>query len=115
MRTPAGKECKFFYGDYFRGKSHEECRLLKPSNLSWQPRLCEQCPLPDIFMANSCENMVFTPKLTKLFFFSKPQVEVSTYCTKTNQGVKEPRIGCGHCHPALNNFVMVPDDTNDTF
>jgi len=114
MRTPTGKDCKFFYGDYYRGKSHEECRLLKDSNLDWEPRLCVQCPLPEIGMANSCENMVFKPTLTKMFFFMKSQVEVTTFCTKTNQGVKEPRIGCGQCHPALNNFVMTPDDSDNS-
>ena len=28
MKTPAGTECKYFYGDYYRGRNHEECRLL---------------------------------------------------------------------------------------
>ena len=37
MKTPAGKECKFFYGDYYRGRQHEECRLLKDHGLSWTP------------------------------------------------------------------------------
>jgi hypothetical protein len=114
MRTPAGKECKYFYGDYYRGRNHEECRLLKDANLEWVPRHCEQCPIPDIRLANSCDNLVYTPELRKIFFFTKAQVEVTAYCTKTNQIVKEPRIGCGECHPALNNFVILPDDTDDT-
>jgi hypothetical protein len=114
MRTPAGKECKYFYGDYYRGKNLEECRLLKDANLEWAPRLCERCPIPDILLANSCENLVYTPEVKKAFFLSKSQVEVTAYCTTTNQVVKEPRIGCGECHPALNNFVILPDDTNDT-
>ena len=101
MRTPAGRECKFFYGDYYRGRNHEECRLLNDLNLEWAPRLCEQCPLPEIFMANSCDNIIYTPKLIKVFFFSKPHVEVRAYCAKTNQAVDEPRIGCGECHPTL--------------
>lgn len=113
MQTPAGKECKFFYGDYYRGRSHEECRLLKDSDLEWQPRLCEKCPVPEIGMANSCENMVFKPRIFKLFFFTKAQVEISTYCSKTNQGVTEPHTGCGHCHPALENFVIPPDASDD--
>ena len=35
MRTPAGKECKYFYGNYFRGRKTEECRLLRESAQSW--------------------------------------------------------------------------------
>lgn len=114
MRTPAGKDCKYFYGDYYRGKNLEECRLLKDANLEWVPRLCEQCPIPDIMLANSCENLIYTPEVKKPFFLSRPQVEVIAYCSKTNQVVQEPRIGCGECHPALHNFVILPNDTDDT-
>jgi len=32
MKTPAGKDCKYFYGDYYRGRDLEECNLLKASN-----------------------------------------------------------------------------------
>jgi hypothetical protein len=114
MRTPAGKECKFFYGDYYRGKNHEECRLLLDSSLRWEPRLCENCPLPEIQLANSCEYQVFTPELRKSFIIGKPQVHVKAFCSKTNQDVAEPRIGCGECHPALNNFMILPDDPDDS-
>jgi hypothetical protein len=113
MRTPAGKECKYFYGNYFRGRSHEECRLLLDHNLRWEPRLCERCPVPDFLLANSCEHMVFTPDLQKEFFIGKPQVHVTAFCTKTDQQVSEPRIGCGQCHPVLDNLVIAPDDPDN--
>ena len=29
MRTPAGKECRFYYQDYNRGRNVQECRLIK--------------------------------------------------------------------------------------
>ena len=110
MRTPAGKECSYFYGDYYRGRNFEECRLLKDASLEWQPRLCESCPIPEIQMANSCEHLIFTPRLVKPFLIGKTQVQVEASCAKTNRHVDEPRIGCGECHPALNNFVILPDD-----
>lgn len=112
MRTPAGKECKFFYGDYYRGKHQEECRLLKDYDLDWQPYMCEKCPVPDILLANSCEHLKFIPSLNRPLFFLKPQVSIKSYCTKTNRDVEEPRIGCGECHPGLQNIIVFPDETD---
>ena len=59
MRTPAGKDCTFFFGDYHRGRNEEECRLLKSNDLEWTPDLCSNCPLPEIQLANACEYMQF--------------------------------------------------------
>jgi hypothetical protein len=112
MKTPAGKECKFFYGDYYRGRHHEECRLLKDHQLSWSPAMCQDCPIPDILLANSCENLEFTPSISKPLFFMKPKVKIKSFCTKTNQHVKEPKIGCGECHPGLQDLIVLPDDLN---
>ena len=28
MRTPAGTECPYYYADYYRGRSKQECRLI---------------------------------------------------------------------------------------
>jgi len=102
MRTPAGIECKYFYGDYYRGRNHEECRLLLSSSQKWTPNLCTTCPVPSITRANACQYMVINAKVKrsglKLF---KPQVTVSAFCEKTNRKVNQPHIGCGDCHPIL--------------
>jgi hypothetical protein len=114
MITPAGKECKYFYGDYFRGRHVEECRLLKDAGLHWEPHMCETCPVPDILLANSCEHIKLIPEIKRPLFFKKPQVKVSAYCTKTERRVEEPRIGCGECHPNLIEFVIPPDEPDTT-
>ncbi len=101
MRTPAGTECKYFFGDYYRGKNHEECRLIgnaAPPH-HWTPDLCQNCPIPHILLANSCPNMVLTAQVKRQLLGFKRQVIVSAYCTKSQQNVKEPEIGCGQCHP----------------
>lgn len=100
MRTPAGKECSFFYGDYYRGRSNEECRLLKDASppLEWKPTFCSDCPVPDIQMANACEFMQLTPKLIRSFPFTKQRVQVNTSCVKTKLRGFDPHIGCGECH-----------------
>jgi hypothetical protein len=99
MRTPAGKECRYFYGDYFRGREREECRLLDSASLPWKPDMCRTCPVPGILLANSCSNLTLKPRLVRPFPFIKQQVEVDAFCTKTRRVVTEPHIGCGECHP----------------
>jgi len=102
MRTPAGIECNYFYGDYYRGRNHEECRLLINSSQKWVPILCSTCPVPSISRANACQNMILkaTVKRSALTKF-KPRVQISAFCEKTEQNVVEPHIGCGECHPIL--------------
>lgn len=106
MKTPDGKECKYYYEDYYRGREKQECRLLNSiiPPLNWQPRLCATCPIPDILRDNACTYMVLRPTLIRKFPFIKQSISVSAYCMKTEQVVKEPRIGCGECHPLPFNL-----------
>ena len=110
MINPAGNECSFFYGDYHRGRSKEECRLLDSNGLVWKPGLCSGCPVPIIQTANACENMRFYPKIEKGFLIRKPRVSIETYCVKCECSVTEPRVGCGQCHPLPSVFVLAPED-----
>ena len=107
MRTPAGKECKYFYGDYFRGRDREECRLLQDATppLDWSPELCFTCPVPDILQANACQYMRLEPSLIRPFPFVKRQVRVKTYCEKTSRKGFDPHIGCGECHVLPDVFL----------
>lgn len=99
MKTPAGQECPHFYGDYFRGKNVEECRLLRSQNQAWSPDLCKTCPVPAIARANSCQhmklNVVVARPLAALF---QRRVQVQAFCEKSKQHVLEPQVGCGECH-----------------
>lgn len=99
MKTPAGRECPHFFGDYFRGRNIEECRLLKLHGQAWSPDLCKTCPVPDIARANSCENMVLKTTVTRPFTaMFQHRVQAIAYCEKSNRDVAEPQIGCGECH-----------------
>jgi len=110
MRTPAGKECKYFYGDYFRGRNHEECRLLQASNQRWSPDLCKTCPVPDIQLANACKYMVLTGQVLRpLYAAFQRRVHVTAFCEKTTRDVKEPYIGCGECHRLPFSFEIKED------
>jgi hypothetical protein len=100
MQTPAGKECRYFYGDYFRGRSIEECRLLQTTSpeIEWKSEYCNSCPVPEILLANACTHMVLEPSLTRSIPFGKKRVKVKSYCTKTLREDFDPHIGCGECH-----------------
>ncbi len=99
MRTPAGNECNYFYGDYHRGRNREECRLLpKDQADEWKPQLCETCPVPDILLANRCEHMVLHASIKRPLMVLPARVHIRAYCTKTEQAVSDPHVGCGQCH-----------------
>jgi hypothetical protein len=106
MKTPFGAECRYFYGDYYRGKNVQECRLIgnaEPPN-HWEEILCQDCPVPAILMANACQNMVLSAKVSRKFLWIKKSVIIEAYCKKTNQAVKNPYVGCGECHPLPDVF-----------
>ncbi|MBE0699789.1 MAG: hypothetical protein IH586_22915 [Anaerolineaceae bacterium] len=107
MRTPAGFECKFFYGNYFRGRKQEECRLIGnvPAPNQWTPNLCKNCPVPVILLANACENLELNAHVKRSFLGIIRNIEISAYCTLSKQAVKEPHIGCGQCHPLPPVFL----------
>ena len=107
MRTPAGKECKYFYGDYFRGRSLEECHLLRAAGQQWVADLCRTCPVPEILQANACEFLQLRGAVNRpLSALLQRRVQVSAYCEKVNRVVGEPHIGCGECHPLPPEFRM---------
>jgi hypothetical protein len=112
MRTPAGKECRYFYGNYYRGRSNEECRLLSAANppLTWRPAMCTTCPVPGIMLANACPSMVLEPRLVRPLKIKKQQVAVKTFCTKTQRSGFDPHIGCGECHGLAVIFEEGPGD-----
>ncbi len=100
MKTPYGKECKYFYGDYYRGRNFEECRLLQmnPASDPWKPALCQTCPVPDILLANACPNLVLHARVGKTLFGLIQQVQVESACKEYRIEAKNPKVGCGHCH-----------------
>ncbi len=104
MKTPAGTECKYFYGDYYRGRDHEECRLV---GTAWTRDLCRTCPVPAIDRANACEFMTLKAEIARpLTAAFQRRVRVATYCEKTHRSGFDPYIGCGECHPIPPAFEV---------
>ena len=100
MITPAGRECRYYYADYFRGRETQECRLIGRNRRSeaWKPDLCKACPVPGILAANACPNLVLEGKVVKSLFGLRRKVRVAAFCSKHLVEVKHPHAGCGHCH-----------------
>lgn len=107
MKTPAGFECRYFFGDYFRGRNVEECQLLKSSGQTWSADLCKTCPVPGIVRANACEFLQLRAQVSRpLGAAFQKRVQLNAYCDKTGRNVKEPHIGCGECHPLPPSFTV---------
>ncbi len=104
MRTPAGKECKFYYADYYRGNETQECRLIarNPEGGRWRPGLCSRCPVPDILQRNACEHLVIEARVQRSMLGLQDRVKVYAVCSKHLVEVARPEVGCGHCHEVLN-------------
>ncbi len=104
MQTPAGKECKFYYQDYFRGRETRECRLLQrnPEGGVWKPSHCTQCPVPDVLRQNACPNLALEARVEKTLLGLRERVRVYAVCAQHLTEVPGPAVGCGHCHEALN-------------
>ncbi|MCB0154481.1 MAG: hypothetical protein KDF65_06750 [Anaerolineae bacterium] len=99
MKTPAGKECKYYYGDFHRGRNVQACRLIERNRDSqpWQPHLCQSCPVPEILRANRSGMLKLDGKVVKKFFGFKQEIEVEGWCSECFTVVPDPKRGCPIC------------------
>lgn len=111
MRTPAGTECPYYYEDFFRGRSTQECRLIgrNPRSEQWKPKLCAHCPVPAILRANACPHMVLEARVVQRWLGLVRRVEVYAVCTEHHVEVSDPYVGCGHCHPHAATIFATPE------
>ncbi len=107
MRTPAGAECPFYYADFHRGRTLQECRLIErtPDGGTYTPDLCTHCRAPRITSANACPNMILEAHVTSLILGFRKRVKISATCTRSLEAVAEPEIGCGLCHQDFPQII----------
>ncbi len=115
MITPAGKECRYYYEDFHRGRNVQECRLIKQSakTLHWQPNDCERCPVPAILWANASEYLDLKARVTAGVVGLGRKVEVTAWCGKHEMSIDDPYVGCELCaaeKPQLSDFLSPEDD-----
>jgi hypothetical protein len=99
MKTPAGKECKFYYGDFHRGRDVQTCRLIEanPDSPPWEPNLCFTCPVPEILQANASDTLKLNGRVVKKFFGFKKEVQVEGWCSECFSEIPDPELGCPNC------------------
>ena len=89
---PEPVDCAYFYGDYFRGRDHEECRLLEASpdnKRPWKRKLCDTCPVPEILRTTSCRNLALEAQVTRSFL--RELVEITfAVCTEHMLELDDP-------------------------
>ena len=115
MRTPAGTECKYYYEDFHRGRSRQECRLIGPAtgNRAWHPRDCENCPVPGILRANASPHLHLEGEIRPGVLGIGRRVEVQAYCSKHDAEIEDPHVGCLQCaaeRPGLSAFFNTEGD-----
>ncbi|HUN23202.1 MAG TPA: hypothetical protein PK299_08745 [Anaerolineales bacterium] len=100
MRTPAGKQCTFYYEDFNRGREIQRCDLANAVGQAadWQVSLCAKCPVPRLQLANACKHMVIHGQIKRGFLGINKQMSIHCTCLKSLKDVAEPEIGCGQCH-----------------
>lgn len=98
MKTPAGKECRYYYEDFHRGRSKQECRLLKnQSGTRWKSSDCAHCPVPEILWANASEELAIEAAIQPGLLGIGRRVEVTAFCMKHQIPVADPYVGCEQC------------------
>ncbi len=99
MKTPAGTECRYYYEDFHRGRSVQECRLIKwaPGARGWQPSDCARCAVPGILWANASENLGLVAEIRPGLLGIGRQVTVKTFCKKHDIPISDPYVGCELC------------------
>jgi hypothetical protein len=108
MVTPAGDECRFYYEDYHRRRSIQECRLLErnPNTETWRPSLCATCPVPGILRANASPHLALEGRVVRRFFFLR-RVEVYAVCSKHFVEVNDPYVGCPQCRDEATGAAAI--------
>ncbi len=108
MITPAGDECRFYYEDFHRGRSIQECRLIarNPESEPWQPSLCATCPVPGILRANASPHLALEGKVVRRFFFLR-RVEVYAICSKHLIELDDPHVGCPQCRAEATGAAAI--------
>jgi hypothetical protein len=118
MRTPAGKECRYYYEDFHRGRDLQECRLEKenPNSERWIPGDCTKCPVPEILRANADPDMKLTLLIKAGFMGFFRRVEVTATSIADGSVIEDPYVGRVKDSPGLDLFRQALDDikTDDT-
>jgi hypothetical protein len=106
VRTPAGAECAYYYEDFARGASRQECRAPRAANSGrWQPPFCGVCPVPGILAANSSPQLDLRVAMKRGPFGIGRRVEVEAWCVVHGPVIDDPHVGCPACNADADELL----------
>ncbi|MDX2162560.1 MAG: hypothetical protein SF162_14650 [bacterium] len=119
MRTPAGKECRYYYQDFHRGRAVQECRLIKgnPESLPWRESFCGRCPVPDILNANSSPHLELSLTVRPVMLGLGRRLDVQAQCDRHHIAIEDAYVGCPQCNaerPGLDVFLQALENDDET-
>ncbi len=106
MITPAGLECHYYYEDFARGASRQECRAAKvPRSAVWRPTDCADCPVPSILAANGSTTLELRILISRKKLRLGPCVTVEAWCSLHGPIDGDPRVGCTECNADSDDLL----------
>jgi hypothetical protein len=90
--------CRYFYGDYFRGKNVEECRLLEANRdnpIPWKRKHCDTCPVPEVLIASNSRSLQFEAEVRRKLLRERVEITFAV-CTKHLEELSDP-LHCPKC------------------
>lgn len=82
MNNPVN--CRYFYGDYHRGRNKEECRLIEgnPQNQRpWKRKLCDTCPIPEMLIVSNSRHLLLEAEVQRKMLRDRVVVTLAV-CSK---------------------------------
>jgi hypothetical protein len=95
---PKPVNCRYFYGDYFRGKEVEECRLLAANAKNqrpWRRSLCDSCPVPEVVISSNCRHLLLEAEVGRAWLRDRVQITFAA-CQKHMQELADAHF-CPEC------------------
>ena len=96
--TTGPVNCRYFYGDYHRGRNREECRLLEanPNNQQpWRRKYCESCPVPALHLTSNTPELVLEAEIRRKLLWNRVEVTFAI-CQKHLLELSDPHY-CPEC------------------
>lgn len=106
MLTPSGAECAYYYEDFARGASRQECRAAKaPRSAVWRADDCRACPVPAILAANGSRYLELRIMIGGRRVFGPRRITVEAWCSLHGPIAGDPRAGCAECNSEADDLL----------
>jgi hypothetical protein len=104
--TPAQSECPYYYEDFARGASRQECRIQKdPRTAPWQPSDCARCAVPGIIAANGSPHLELRINIRTGVLGVGGRVLVEAWCGLHGPIAGDPHVGCPVCNAEADELL----------